>query len=145
MGDEVSSDDVRPAFWAAFWSASRALSGARDAMLARHGVLPGQHAILARLWAADNQSLGDLARALDITTSAMTSAASKMEEGGLIERRTAGGQRTLQLTRRGRDLEKILDREMRTLGERALGSLDQAARVRLIHYLRELRHNTAGS
>lgn len=75
----------------------------------------------------------------------MTSAASKMEEGGLIERRTAGGQRTLQLTRRGRDLEKILDREMRTLGERALGSLDQPARVRLIHYLRELRHNAAGS
>jgi MarR family transcriptional regulator, organic hydroperoxide resistance regulator len=138
--------DVRPAFWAAFWAASRTLTSARDAMLERHGVAAGQQAILSRLWATDDQSPGDLARSLDLTTSALTSTVSKMEEAGLLERRASDGHHvSLKLTRRGRDLEKIFDREMRRLGERALGSLDDADRVQLVRFLRDLRTNTAGA
>jgi DNA-binding MarR family transcriptional regulator len=139
-------DDVRATFWAAFWSAGRSLTQARDAMLERHGVAGGQHAVLARLWTASDQTPAELGKALDLSTSAVTGMITKMETAGLVERHPADGNRiTLRLTRRGRDLEKILEREMRTLGERALGSLDDAQRVELIHMLRELRANTAGS
>jgi len=131
------------AFWGAFWGASRALTSARDAMLERHGVVAGQHAILARLWASDaGQAPGDLARSLDLTTSAVTSLAGKMEAAGLLERASDEAHPViLQLTRRGRDLEKIFDREMRRLGERALASLDEAERIQLTRLLRELRAN----
>jgi DNA-binding MarR family transcriptional regulator len=142
----ICVDDVRAAFWASFWSASRSLTQARDAMLERHGVVTGQHALLARLWAANDQTPSELAKSLDLSTSAVAGMATKMEAAGLVERRTADGHRvTLALTRRGRDLEKILDREMRTLGERALGSLDDTRRLELIRMLRELRANTAGA
>jgi DNA-binding MarR family transcriptional regulator len=136
--------DVRPAFWAAFWAASRTLTAARDAMLERHGVAAGQQVVLSRLWATDDQSPGDLAKALDLTTSALTRIAAKMEEAGLLERRSSDAHHvTLKLTRRGRELEKIFDREMRRLGERVLGSLDDTDRVQLIRSLRELRTNAA--
>ena len=138
--------DLRPAFWAAFWAASRSLATARDAMLERHGVAAGQQAILSRLWASDDQAPGDLAKSLDLTTSALTSAAAKMEQAGLLIRRTADGHRvTLKLTRRGRDLEKIFDREMRRLGERVLGSMNDTERIQLIRFLRDLRANAAGA
>ncbi len=139
-------DEVRAAFWASFWSASRGLTQARDAMLARHGVVDGQHALLARLWAANDQTPTELAKSMDLSTSAVTSLATKMEAAGLVERKSVDGHHvTLTLTRRGRDLEKILDREMRTLGERALGSMDDTRRLELIRMLRELRANTAGA
>jgi len=131
-------------FWGAFWGASRAMTAARDAMLERHGVVAGQQAVLARLWASDEGGLapGDLARSLDLTTSAVTSLAGKMEAAGLLERASDDAHPViLQLTRRGRDLEKIFDREMRTLGERALGSLDDTERIQLTRMLRELRAN----
>jgi MarR family transcriptional regulator, organic hydroperoxide resistance regulator len=141
----IGVDDVRAAFWASFWSASRSLTQARDAMLERHGVVGGQHAVLVRLWAADDQTPTELGRSLDLSTSAVTGIVTKMESAGLVERRLADNHVILRLTRRGRDLEKILDREMRTLGERALGSLDDAHRIELIRMLRELRANTAGA
>lgn len=113
-------------------------------MLERHGVVDGQHALLLRLWAANDQTPAEIAKSMDLSTAAVTGIATKMEAAGLVERRTDGPKVTLNLTRRGRDLEKILDREMRTLGERALGSLDDPHRVELIRMLRELRANTAG-
>jgi DNA-binding MarR family transcriptional regulator len=141
----VDHDDVRPAFWAAFWSASRALSAARDSMLELHGVAAGQQALLSRLWATDDQAPSDLARSLDMTTSAVTSLALKMEEAGLLERWTVDDRHvTLRLTERGTELEKIFDREMRRLGERVLGSFPDADRVQLVRYLRALRANAIG-
>jgi MarR family transcriptional regulator, organic hydroperoxide resistance regulator len=115
-------------------------------MLELHGVAAGQQAVLSRLWATDDQSPSDLARSLDLSTSALTRVAAKMEEAGLLVRRSTDGQHvTLKLTRRGRDLEKIFDREMRRLGERVLGSLDDDERVQLIRFLRALRANVAGA
>jgi MarR family transcriptional regulator, organic hydroperoxide resistance regulator len=138
----VDRDDIRPAFWAAFWGANRALSAARDGAFERHGVPAGQHAILTRLWLSDGQTPGELAKSLDITTSAVTNAAGKLEAADLITRYTADHHVTLNLTERGHELEKIIEREMRTVAERALGSLTDPERLHLIHYLRELRANT---
>jgi DNA-binding MarR family transcriptional regulator len=115
-------------------------------MLELHGVAAGQQAILARLWAGDDQSPGDLAKSLDLTTSAVTRVALKMEEAGLLERWTTDDRHvTLRLTKRGRDLEKIFDREMRRLGERVLGSFPEADRAQLVRYLRALRANAVGA
>jgi DNA-binding MarR family transcriptional regulator len=141
----VDRDDVPSSFWAAFSAANRALAGARDEALARHGIAIGQSAILGRLWAVDDQSPSDLARALDITTSAVTSTAAKMEAAGLLERTAVDSHHiTLRLTARGRALEKIIERDMRTLGERALGSLTDAERSQLVRLLREVRASVAG-
>lgn len=142
----MDRDDVPSAFWVAFAAANRALAAARDEALARHGVAAGQTAILGRLWASDGLSPGEVARSLDITTSAATSTASKMEATGLIERTVVDSHHvTLHLTARGRELEKIVEREMRTLGERALGSLTDTQRAQFVHLLREVRANLAGA
>ena len=136
----MDRDDVSASFWAAFAAANRALGTARDEALARHGIAAGQSAILGRLWATDGQAPGEVARALDLTTSAVTSTTTKMEAAGLIERTAADAHHvTLHLTARGRALEKIIERDMRTLAERALGSLSNAERTELIRLLREVR------
>lgn len=136
----MDRDDVSASFWAAFAAANRALSTARDDALARHGIAAGQSAILGRLWAADDQPPGEVARALDMTTSAVTGTTTKMEAAGLIDRTATDAHHvTLRLTARGRALEKIIERDMRTLAERALGSLSDAERTELIRLLREVR------
>jgi DNA-binding MarR family transcriptional regulator len=141
----VDRDDMSSAFWAAFSAANRALATARDEALARHGVAAGQAAILGRLWAADGQSPGELARALDLTTPAVTGTVTKMEAAGLIERTVVDSHHvSLHLTARGRALEKIIERDMRTLAERALGSMRDTERAELIRLLREIRTNVSG-
>ena len=141
----VDRDDVPESFWTAFSAANRALAAGRDDAFARHGVAAGQSAILSRLWISDGQSPGELARALDLATSTVTSTATKMETAGLLRRVTTDARQvTLQLTGRGRELEKIIDREMRTLGERALGSLTDTERAQLVRLLRQVRAGLTG-
>ena len=136
-------DDLRSVFWSAFAGATRAVTRARDAMLERHGINTGQLSILARLWADDGLSPGEIARALDQPTAMVTGAAAEMEAAGLIQRQ-GGHPVTLRLTVRGREMEKIIDRDMRTLGEHVLSSFDDAERGQLIAFLRAVRTNASG-
>jgi DNA-binding MarR family transcriptional regulator len=66
-----------------------------------------------------------------------------MEAAGLVKRDAASSHVTLHLTSRGRELEMIIERDMRTLGERALGSLTNVQRAQFVQLLREVRANLA--
>lgn len=79
----------------------------------REGLTPPQAMSLLRLNADDPPRLGDLARFLRCDASQVTSAADRLEERGLAERRTAAGDRRVKelvLTPAGRAAQERLRR-----------------------------------
>jgi DNA-binding MarR family transcriptional regulator len=141
--DQRLSDD----FQAAFWAAKRAMAEAGEAAFQRHGVRSGQQWILRCLWAQDGLSPGEIARRLDLATPTVTKAATRMEAAGLLTRRAHPRDARLvclQLTERGRALEKVIADEMHNLAERALATLDGDERAALVRYLGEIRRNLHG-
>lgn len=131
-------------FQAAFWAAKRAMASASDAAFRRHGVHAGQQYILTTLWEEDCLAPGEVARRLQLATPTVTRAATRMEAAGILERKPHPTDRRLVrlcLTPRGMFLRKTIQREMRTLTDRALASLDAPARAAFTHYLTILRDN----
>lgn len=131
-------------FQSAFWMAKRAMATASEAAFNRHGVRAGQQYILTALWAQDGQTPGELARRFGLATPTVTRTATRMEAAGLLTREPDAVDRRLvrlRLTLRGRRLRRPIDREMRALTDRALGSLKSAERAQLIRHLTEIRHN----
>jgi MarR family transcriptional regulator, organic hydroperoxide resistance regulator len=137
--------DDRPGdFETAFWLAKHAIAHASSAAFARHGVHEGQQFVLRRLWHTDGLSPGEIARQLGLATPTVTRAANRMEAAGLLRREPHPTDRRLvrlYLTDRARDLEKVIDAEMRQVTERALAGLSPAERAEFIRALTRLRRN----
>jgi DNA-binding MarR family transcriptional regulator len=131
-------------FQAAFWAAKRAMAEAAEAAFQAHGVRSGQQWILRCLWAEDGLSPGEIARRLDLATPTVTKAATRMEAVGLLTRQAHPGDARLvrlQLTDRGRALEKTISEEMHQLTRRALGDLGTDEVAALNRYLVKIREN----
>jgi MarR family transcriptional regulator, organic hydroperoxide resistance regulator len=140
------NDDPAVAFQPSFWAAKRVLARASGHAFARHGVHEGQQYLLRCLWAEDGLAPGELAKRLGLATPTVTRAAARMEAAGLLRRVPHERDRRLVrlfLTDRGRVLETEIDREVATLSERALASLDQSERVALVRFLDCIRENLA--
>jgi MarR family transcriptional regulator, organic hydroperoxide resistance regulator len=140
------TDDPAAAFQQSFWAAKRVLARASASAFAQHGVHEGQQYLLSCLWAEDGLAPGELARRLGLATPTVTRAAARMEAAGLLRRVPHERDRRLVrlfLTDRGRVLEKEIDREVATLSERALASLDHSERLALVRYLECIRENLA--
>ena len=144
--------DEKPVSWpsdefqAVFWGTKRALAEAANVAYQRHGVRDGQQFLLMALWDEDGLAPGELARRLGLATPTVTRAAIRMEGAGLVTRHPDLDDRRLvriHLTERGRELEHVLDKEMRALSERALATLTDARRRELIEALGQIRHNLA--
>ncbi|HLZ59298.1 MAG TPA: MarR family transcriptional regulator, partial [Ktedonosporobacter sp.] len=83
--------------------------------LAPFGVTPVQYAVLKVLWEQDDQSGAELGERLVLDSATMTGLLDRLEQAGLIERRSHATDRRVNkvvLTARGRDLQTPLDREM---------------------------------
>jgi DNA-binding MarR family transcriptional regulator len=131
-------------FQAAFWAAKRAMASASDAAFRRHGVHAGQQYILITLWEEDCLAPGEVARRLDLATPTVTRAATRMEAAGILQRKPHPTDRRLVrlcLTPLGMSLRKSIQREMRTLTDRALASLETPDRAAFVRYLGVLRDN----
>lgn len=142
------SEDPTAAFQPAFWAAKRVLAQASATAFARHGVHEGQQYILARLWAEDGLSPGELARGLGLSTPTVTRAATRMETAGLLRRAPHERDRRLVrlfLTDRGRALEKVIGREIDELNERALATLGEQERATLVRLLGSISRNLAAT
>jgi DNA-binding MarR family transcriptional regulator len=135
---------VSDEFQAAFRAAKRAMAEAAEAAFQAHGVRSGQQWILRCLWAEDGLSPGEIARRLDLATPTVTKAATRMEAAGLLTRQAHPGDARLvrlQLTDRGRALEKTISEEMHQLTRRALGDLGDAEISTLTRCLVRIREN----
>jgi MarR family transcriptional regulator, organic hydroperoxide resistance regulator len=131
-------------FQAVFWATKRALAEAADVAYRRHGVRDGQQFLLMALWNQDGLAPGELARRLGLATPTVTRAAIRMEAAGLVTRTPDLADRRLvriHLTERGRDLQQVLDKEMRTLSDRALETLTADQCATLIAVLGQIRRN----
>jgi DNA-binding MarR family transcriptional regulator len=133
-------------FQAAFWATKRAMAEAGEAAFQRHGVRSGQQWILRCLWAEDGLTPGEVARRLDLSTPTVTKAATRMEAAGLLVRRPHPSDARLvllNLTDRGRSLERVIADEMDGLARRALVSLRPDEVADLVRYLTEIKTNLA--
>ena len=131
-------------FQAVFWGTKRALAEAADVAYRRHGVRDGQQFVLMALWDEDGLPPGELARRLGLATPTVTRAAIRMEASGLVTRHPDLHDRRLvriHLTDRGRELQHVLDKEMRKLSDRALATMTDAQRHQLITALGQIRRN----
>lgn len=116
--------------------------------LSRHGVRAGQQFVLRCLWEEDGLTPGAIAARLNLATPTVTRTATRLEAAGLVVRRPHDRDARLVrlcLTERGRELEAVVGAELRELGERALGALDEGERETLVRLLDEVRANLAGA
>jgi DNA-binding MarR family transcriptional regulator len=136
------------AFQHAFWAAKRAMADASETAFLKHGVRAGQRFILRSLWDEDGLTPGEIARRLELATPTVTKATMRMEASGLVIRRPHPSDHRLvkiHLTERGRSLRADIDREVERVTERALASISDHDRQRLIDLLVKIRSNLTQS
>ena len=103
--------------------------------LAPYGVTPVQYALLKVLWEKDNQSGAELGERLQLDSATITGVLDRLEHAGLIERQSHVTDRRINrivLTKRGRELQIPLDRELDQINYDFLSKfpLDDAQRLR---------------
>ena len=114
--------------------------------LADHGVSFGQWVFLRILWKREGltqKELSDIARLTEPTTH---TALSKLEKLGILERRTENGNRRKQhvyLTRKGRELQSVLEPLAIQANEVALDGLSGKDQARLREVLILILENLA--
>ena len=102
---------------------------ARD-KLAPYDVTPTRYAVLKVLWDQDGQSAADVGVRLVIDSATITGVIDRLEASGLLERRRDGEDRRVQrlyLTRKGRALQKPLDRVMDQVNDEVRAILGKQA------------------
>jgi DNA-binding MarR family transcriptional regulator len=120
---------------------TKSLRAAADQAMRRHGLRLGQDHLLRVLWEQDGRTPGDIAAATNVTTPAVTKAASRMTELGLIVRRDDEHDNRLVrlwLTDAGRALQIPVQDERRRLEERVTAGLTSAERKALLSALAKI-------
>lgn len=126
---------------------ARALKGAIQVPLERHGVYAGQNFILEQLWEHDGQTPGEIAAAIGVEGPTVVRALQRMAAAGLVVRKkhaTDGRQVVIHLTPAGAQLRAHLPRELRRVEERALAEFSQAERTQLLELLERVGANLGG-
>ncbi|WP_282610563.1 MarR family winged helix-turn-helix transcriptional regulator [Pelagibius sp. Alg239-R121] len=98
--------------------------------LASHGVTPTQYAVMKVLWENEPQSGSEMGSRLQMDSATITGVIDRLEAADLVERRPDPSDRRIHrlfLTRRGRSLQKPLDRAMDELNAEAREVLGKQA------------------
>jgi DNA-binding MarR family transcriptional regulator len=125
---------------------NKLLRAAADATVRRHGIHLGQDHLLAALWERDGRTPGEVAAAVNITTPAVTKAATRLAEAGLLVRRPDDQDNRLVrlwLTDAGRALREPIEAARRSLEDTVTADLTAAERKHLLSALAKI-HRAAG-
>jgi DNA-binding MarR family transcriptional regulator len=121
--------------------ANKAIRAAADAALRRHGLRLGQDHLLAVLWEDDGRTPGEIAAAVDVTTPAVTKAAARLADAGLLTRRRDERDNRLVrfwLTERGRALREPIEAERQALEDRITADLTAEERRAVVSALTKI-------
>src|ERR1700743_833693 len=111
--------------------ASRAVRGALQTALERHGVHAGQNFILERLWERDGQTPGEIAEAIGVEGPTVVRALQRMAAAGLLIRKkhpTDGRQIAIHLTPAGARLRTQIPRVLQQVEDQAFASFSKTER-----------------
>ncbi|HTX27813.1 MAG TPA: MarR family transcriptional regulator [Streptosporangiaceae bacterium] len=114
---------------ALFTQAAKLLREAADEAMSHHGVRVGQHIVLSVLWEQDGLAPGEIARRLGAATPTVVNTATRMEEAGLVTRRSDPADARLvrlYLTPRGRSARDPVRQARAALERRATATLTPA-------------------
>ncbi len=106
----------------ALYSTSHAMQRAYAPLLDPFGMTYPQYLVLLTLWSEDGQSVGQIARALQLESNTLTPLLKRIEAQGLIQRsRSTSDERQVivSLTAKGRALEADLRHVPNCIGERS--------------------------
>jgi MarR family transcriptional regulator, organic hydroperoxide resistance regulator len=120
---------------------AKVLRAAADAAIRRHGLHLGQDHLLAALWERDGRTPGEIAAAVNVTTPAVTKAAARIAEAGLlVQRRDDRDSRLVRfwLTDAGRALREPVEAERRSLEDKLTADLTQPEREHLMSALAKI-------
>jgi DNA-binding MarR family transcriptional regulator len=123
---------------------TKALRAAADAAVRRHGLRLGQDHLLATLWERDGLTPGAIAAAVNVTTPAVTKAAARMVEAGLLVRRRDDRDNRLVrlwLTDAGHALQQPIEAERRWLEDTVTADLTKAERQHLLSALAKVHRS----
>ena len=140
MADEVidgpAADDLEPRIHGALLGVMRVMRGHLEVVAAAHGLSHQQVVSLFRLGLADALSMRELAQDLSCDPSNVTGIADRLEERGLVVRRSREGDRRvklLELTPAGRELRADLadqvDRSVPGLSALSRGDQEELLRI----------------
>ena len=93
------------------YTASRLVTQAYHPLLSEQGLTYPQYLVLLVLWENDAQPVNDIAKRLFLETNTVTPLLQRMEKEGVIVRRKGeadGRQTIVSLTRKGRELQRLL-------------------------------------
>jgi MarR family transcriptional regulator, organic hydroperoxide resistance regulator len=125
---------------------SKALRGAVETAMRRHGLHAGQDLVLALLWERDGRTPGELADALHVTTPTVVKAANRMTAAGLLTRRRDDRDNRLVglwLTDAGRALQGPIEAERRLIEETVTADLTEAEREQLMSALIKVQRSAS--
>jgi MarR family transcriptional regulator, organic hydroperoxide resistance regulator len=125
---------------------TKAIRAAADAAMRRHGLRLGQDHLLAVLWEQDGRAPGEIAVATNVTTPAVTKAAARLIEAGLITRRRDERDNRLVrfwLTDAGRALQEPIEAERRLLEAKITENLTAAERRHLMTALTKIHRSAS--
>ncbi|HUC61359.1 MAG TPA: MarR family transcriptional regulator [Alphaproteobacteria bacterium] len=120
---------------------SRLFTRALHASLERHGVAPGQLAVLQCLWAGDGLTQAELARQVQVEQPTMARTLDRMARDGLIQRVPSKEDRrafNVRLTARGKNRRRAVAGEaarLESLAASAIGKRERATLARLLGQL----------
>jgi DNA-binding MarR family transcriptional regulator len=105
------------------YTASRLLTQAYHPLLSEHGLTYPQYLVLLVLWEKDEQPVNDIAKRLMLETNTVTPLLKRMEAEGIVTRsqgKKDARQMIVKLTKKGRDLQKVLTDVPETVGNAVL-------------------------
>ena len=101
------------------YTASRLITQAYHPLLSKHGLTYPQYLVLMVLWEKDEQPVNDIAKRLVLETNTVTPLLKRMEAQGILTRskgKEDARQMIVKLTKKGRDLQKMLTDVPETVG-----------------------------
>jgi MarR family 2-MHQ and catechol resistance regulon transcriptional repressor len=121
--------------------ANNALHRHAEADIARHGLTPGEFAILEALYHKGPLMLGDVQRKILVSSAGVTYLVDRLEAGGLAERRHSPDDRRTRyaaLTPAGEELMRCIFPDHAAALTRALDGLDSEEKEHAIALLKKL-------
>lgn len=132
--------------WIVLSRAGAAVRRHAEADMTRHGLTPGEFAILEVLYHRGPLLLGEVQRKILVSSGGVTYLVDRLEDAGLVERRECPGDRRARyaaLTDKGeRLMERIFPEHIQAI-QRAVGGLDASEQREAIELLRALGRHAA--
>lgn len=131
-----------------FARAAKAVRNYAREELAEIGLHPGQNMLLLELYAEDGRRQGELADRLDVEPSAISKMVTRLESGGLVERRADEDDSRISrvyLTGEGRSLQGEIEDVHRRMASRMLEGFSTEEKALFRRMLVDVRDNLSES